>query len=105
MTISTQYHNAAKAWAEAEAQARQLEHMKEPTLLRMAKKLMADASERGESLTITAAEREVKTSPAWEQYLSNMDAARTRANNERAEMDTLIMKHEEQHGPSRVRAA
>lgn len=102
---SDAYSKAARTWATSDGEARRLEAMKEPTLWRLAKVFMTDAEQRGVTVTITAAEREVKASEAWETFINGVGAARTQANLDRAEMDTLIMKHEEQHGPSRVRAA
>lgn len=102
MTISVQYAAAFRAWVEADSRARSLEHMKEPTLWRMAKQRMAES----EGLTITAAERDVKSSLEWEAYIVEMDDARTVANTAYGEVNTLLMKHEEAlGGPSRIRLA
>ena len=107
MTLSDQYRTAAKAWAEADGKARELEAKKEPTLWRMAKARIDEAATRNVTLTITAAEREVKASPEWEAFAVNEVAhARTEANKLRGEMDSLMIKHEEAIGAvSRGRAA
>ena len=98
MTNSDLYFNAARAWATADGHARKLEAMKEPELAKRAKEL-------GAELSVAAAEREVKASPEWHQYIAAMVEARTLANTEKAEMETLLMKHEEAMGRSRVQAA
>lgn len=103
MTISKRYFNAATAWAKADGEARELEALKDITLHQTAKQVMKDHEEtHGVVLSLAAAEREVKASDAWQAFIAKMVAARTRANHDRAEMDTLMMEHEAEHGRTRI---
>lgn len=98
LPISEQYRSAAHHWARMDGDARKLEEMKTSTLAKMMKALAG-----GEKPPpLAAAERDVKASQEWHDFITEMVMARTSANDARVEMDYLMMKHEEACGPSQA---
>lgn len=102
MAISDDYRIAALKWSNSDGRARRLEALKEPRLAKLAKAL--EGSVEGK-WSVAASEREVRATDAWHAFIEELTQARTLANADRAEMDALLMRHEEALGPSRVRAA
>lgn len=90
--ISDQYRAAARDWARTDGAARQLEETKTSVLAKMMKAL--GGGEKPPPLA--AAERDVKASQEWHDFITEMVLARTAANLARVEMDTLQMRHEEE---------
>lgn len=85
--ISEQYRLAALEWAERDSAARMLEEGK-TTYLAQQKALLGDIADN-------KAEKEVKASKPWADYIKTMVRAKTAANKARAEMDFLKMKFSE----------
>lgn len=85
--ISEQYRLAALEWAELDSAARMLEEGK-TTYLAQQKALLGDIADN-------KAEKEVKASKPWADYIKTMVRAKTAANKARAEMDFLKMKFSE----------
>lgn len=97
--VSEQWRLAAREYARLDGKARTLESLKDHLLARKARAL--SKPEDGKELSIAAAEREVKATQEWRDFLQEKDDARTVANEARAEMESLQMKHEEKHGVRR----
>lgn len=89
---SEQYRAQAVHWARADGTARQLEESKTAVLAKMMKAL--GGGEKPPPLA--AAERDVKASQEWHDFITEMVMARTNANLARAEMDYLAMRHAEE---------
>lgn len=87
--ISEQYRMAALDWVAMDAAARMLEEGKTTYLAQQKAGLgdMADAK----------AERIVKSSPEWADYIKKMVNAKTAANRQRVELDFLKMRHMERN--------
>lgn len=82
--ISEQYRVIAKAWVEADGVARLLEETKTAVLAQWVKS-------HGD-MAVNAAEREVKASPQWEEFIDKMVTARTQANLKKVQMEYIRMK-------------
>ena len=87
--ISEQYRLAALDWVAMDAAARMLEEGKTTYLAQQKAQLgeMPDAK----------AERIVKSSPEWSDYIKKMVNAKTAANRQRVELDFLKMRHMERN--------
>ena len=85
--ISEQYRLAAREWVEMDAAARMLEEGK-TTYLAQQKALHGDISD-------AKAEKLVKSSPQWSDYIKKMVNAKTAANRQKVELDYLRMRHME----------
>lgn len=86
--ISEQYRLAALEWVQMDAAARMLDEGK-TTYLAQQKALLGDIPD-------SKAERTVKSSPQWADYIKKMVNAKTAANRQRVELDYLKMRHMEQ---------
>ena len=87
MPVSEQYRLAARDWVEMDAAARMLEEGK-TTYLAQRMAALGD-------VPVSKAEREVKSSPEWADYIKKMVNAKTVANRQRVELDFLKMRHME----------
>jgi hypothetical protein len=87
--ISEQYRLAALDWVAMDAAARMLEEGKTTYLAQQKAKLgeMPDAK----------AERIVKSSPEWADYIKKMVNTKTSANRQKVELDYLRMRHMEKN--------
>ena len=85
--ISEQYRIAALDWVSQDAAARMLEEGK-TTYLAQQKAALGD-------LPDSKAERIVKSSPQWADYIKKMVNAKTAANRQKVELDFLKMRHME----------
>lgn len=82
--ISEQYRVAAMAWVDQDAAARLLEETKS-AFLSTRMKALGD-------IPASHAEREVKSSPAWEDFIAKMVNQRTGANKAKVQVEYLKMK-------------
>jgi len=87
MPISEQYRLAAREWVEMDAAARMLEEGK-TTYLAQQKAALGDMPD-------SKAEKLVKASPQWADYIKKMVNTKTVANRQRVELDYLKMRHME----------
>lgn len=87
MPVSEQYRLTARDWVEMDAAARMLEEGK-TTYLAQRMAALGD-------IPVSKAEREVKSSPEWADYIKKMVNAKTAANRQRVELDFLKMRHME----------
>lgn len=87
MPVSEQYRLTARDWVEMDAAARMLEEGK-ATYLAQRMAALGD-------IPVSKAEREVKSSPEWADYIKKMVNAKTAANRQRVELDFLKMRHME----------
>lgn len=85
--VSEQYRLAARDWVEVDAAARMLEEGKTTYLAQQKARL-------GE-MPDSKAERIVKSSPEWADYIKKMVNAKTAANRAKVELDFLKMRHME----------
>ena len=85
--VSEQYRLAALDWVQVDAAARMLEEGK-TTYLAQQKARLGDISD-------AKAEKMVKSSPEWADYIKKMVNAKTAANRQRVELDFLKMRHME----------
>ena len=85
--ISEQYRLKALDWVEVDAAARMLEEGK-TTYLAQQKTRHGDVSE-------AKAEKLVKASPEWSDYIKKMVNAKTAANRAKVDLDYLKMRHME----------
>jgi hypothetical protein len=85
--ISEQYRIVAKEWVELDGAARMLEGCKDITLSQMMNKLG--------DVPVTRAERDVKGSDGWQEYIAKMIEARTQANLKKAQLRYLEMRFSE----------
>lgn len=85
--ISEQYRLAARDWVDMDAAARMLEEGK-TTYLAQQKAKLGDMPD-------SKAERIVKSSPEWADYIKKMVNAKTSANRQRVELDFFKMVHME----------
>ena len=85
--VSEQYRLAAKEWVEMDAAARMLEEGK-TTYLAQQKAALGDIPD-------SKAEKLVKASPQWADYIKKMVNTKTVANRQRVELDYLKMRHME----------
>ncbi len=95
--ISEQYRLAAPQWSKADAVARMLEEGKTTFL---AQKM----TELGD-IPVSKAERDVKATTEWADYIKRMVNARTVANEAKVEMQYLNMRYFEQSGAEATRRA
>jgi hypothetical protein len=86
-SISEQYRLTALDWVAMDAAARMLDEGKSTYLAQQINKL-------GE-MPHAKAERMVKASPEWADYIKKMVNAKTAANRQRVELDFLKMRHME----------
>ena len=86
--ISEQYRLAALEWVDLDNAARLQEECKTSVLSKMMKDLG--------DLPVTSAEREVKSSVAWEDYITVMVVSRTEANKAKCKLEYLRMRFSEQ---------
>ena len=89
--LSEQYRVAANAWCHADAIARRLEELKTTALEQQKQALIRSHGHMPDS----HAEREVKSNPDWEAYITRMVDARTAANTYKIEMEVLRMEERE----------
>jgi hypothetical protein len=89
--ISERYRLAAMNWVDKEAAARAYEELKTTTLETMKQGLIADEGDMPDS----HAERKIKATPDWREYIEKMNLARTEANRARVYVDVLKMKFNE----------
>ncbi|MGL5736010.1 MAG: hypothetical protein ACRCYS_14180 [Beijerinckiaceae bacterium] len=87
MPVSEQYRLAAREWVEMDAAARMLEEGK-TTYLAQQKAALGDIPD-------SKAEKLVKASPQWADYIKKMVNTKTVANRQRVELDYLKMRHME----------
>lgn len=85
--ISEQFRLAALDWVEVDAAARMLEEGKTTYL--------AQCQARLGDMPVSKAEREVKSSAEWADYIKKMVNARTAANRKKVDLDFLRMRHME----------
>ena len=85
--ISEQYRLVAKAWADLDGAARMLEEAKTATLSTMMKRLG--------DVPAAHAERDVKASPEWHDYIKRMVETRTAANLKKVQLEYIRMRHSE----------
>lgn len=85
--ISEQYRLAGLEWADLDNAARMLEEGK-TTYLAQQKVLLGDIPD-------SHAEKQVKASPQWSDYIKNMVRTKTLANKARIDMEFLKMKFAE----------
>ena len=85
--ISEQWRLAARDWVEMDAAARMLDEGK-TTFLAQRKAALGDIPD-------SKAERLVKSSPEWSDYIKKMVNAKTAANRQKIELDYLRMRHME----------
>lgn len=85
--VSEQYRLAALEWVQMDAAARMLEEGK-TTYLAQQKAALGEIPD-------SKAERIVKSSPQWADYIKKMVNAKTAANRQRVELDFLKMRHME----------
>lgn len=95
--ISERYRLAALEWVQMDAAARMLEEGK-TTYLAQQKALLGDIPD-------SKAERMVKSSPQWSDYIKKMVNAKTAANRQRVELDYLRMRHMEQNSAEATQRA
>lgn len=86
--LSEQYRLAGEAWAEADGAASLLEELRSTTLSQRKAQLML---ERGE-MPDAKADRIVRASPEWEEYIRAMVTARIGANKLKVKMEVLKME-------------
>ena len=85
--VSEQYRLAARDWVDMDAAARMLDEGK-TTYLAQQKAKLGDVPD-------SKAERMVKSSPEWADYIKKMVNTKTAANRQRVELDYLRMRHME----------
>ncbi len=90
--LSEQYRLAANQWCKADAAARILEELK---TTRLEQKKQACVRASGIDMADNKAERMVKASPEWEEYIIAMVDARTVANELKIEMEAIRMQERE----------
>lgn len=84
LPISEQYRVVAKDWVDADAAANLLEETKSAFLSQK----MAELGD----VPVNRAERDVKSSPEWSDYIAKMVEARKLANRKRVQMEYIRMK-------------
>ena len=85
--VSEQYRLAARDWVDMDAAARMLEEGK-TTYLAQQKAKLGDIPD-------SKAERTVKSSQEWADYIKKMVNTKTAANRQKVELDYLRMRHME----------
>lgn len=84
---SERFRLVAKAWVEADASARLLEETKSAVLSQRMKALG--------DMPAAHAEREVKASSEWHDFITKMVSARTQANLKKVQLEYLKMQFQE----------
>lgn len=97
MPWSEQFRVVAKAWVELDEAATLLEETKTAVL---SQRMIALGD-----MPVTHAERSVKASVEWADYIEKMVKARTAANLKKVHMDYLRMKFSEQNSSEATRRA
>ena len=95
--MSEQFRICAKAWADAEAAASLLEESKSAVLAQR----MAALGD----VPINRAERDVKSSEEWGDYIKKMCDARANANLAKVKLEFIRMKFHEQNSHEATRRA
>lgn len=95
--FSEQFRLAAKDWCEKESAASLLEESKSAVL---AQRMSAYGD-----VAVNKAERDVKASPEWMDYIERMVTARGAANLAKVKLEFLRMKHWENQGAEANRRA
>lgn len=95
--ISEQYRLAAQEWTRLDARARMLEEGKTTYLAQQ----MAQLGD----VPVSKAERDVKATPAWADYIKGMVNARTLANEAKFQMQYLNMLYFERSGQEATKRA
>jgi hypothetical protein len=85
--VSEQYRLAARDWVDMDAAARMLEEGKTTYLAQQINRLG--------DMPHAKAEREVKATKEWADYIKKMVNAKTAANRQKVELDYLKMRHME----------
>lgn len=85
--LSEQWHQAAEDWVALDGAARLLEETKTAVQSQMMKRLG--------DVPAAHAERDVKASPEWRDYIEKMVKARTAANTKKVQMEFLRMRFAE----------
>ena len=85
--LSEQFRHAAETWADAEAAASLLEESKSAVLARR----MAELGD----VPVNRAERDIKASPEWSDYIGQMCKARAEANLAKVQVEYLRVKIQE----------
>jgi hypothetical protein len=85
--LSEQFRLVAKAWADLDGAARMLEECKTATLSTMMKRLGDKPAAH--------AERDVKASPEWREYIKRMVETRTAANLKKVQLEFIRMRQQE----------
>lgn len=99
--LSEQFRIIAKRYADADAAARLLEELKTATLEQMKQGIIAGDPKLPDS----HAERMVKASPEWREYVHKMVDARTDANRLKAQMEYIRMRWNEMQDVNASRRA
>ena len=97
MPISEQFRVVAKEWVTLDGAARMLEESKTAVQSQMMKALG--------DIPAAHAERDVKASPEWADYLNKMVEARTASNLKKVQMKYLEMKFQEWNSTAATRRA
>jgi hypothetical protein len=84
-SLSEQFRIVAKRWVDLDGAARMLEEMKTATLSEM-------IGQKGD-MSHNKAEREVKASPEWKEFVTSMVNARTSANMAKYQLKYIEMQH------------
>ncbi len=87
LPISEQYRISAKSWVDLDGAARMLEECK-TAILAQKMKALGD-------MPAAHAEREVKASEEWRDFIDRMVKARTEANLAKVKLEYIRMKHSE----------
>ena len=85
--ISEEYRIVAKQWVDADNAARMLEESKTAVLSQK-------MAEQGD-MPVSSAERNVKASPEWYEFIEKMVTARTTANRLKVQLEYIRMKSSE----------
>lgn len=86
--LSEQFRIIAKRWVEADGIARLLEESKSAALSQRMKQLG--------DVPAAHAERDVKASELWHEFIEEMVSARTKANLLKVQLEYMRMRHSEQ---------
>lgn len=97
LPVSEQFRIVAKEYVELDKAATMLEECKSAVLSQKMKALG--------DVPVSHAEREVKSSPEWADYIKKMVDARTQANLKKYQLDYLKMRFQEQNSEEATRRA
>lgn len=99
--LSERYRLVADQWVAADAEAREFEELKTTRLEQYKTKLILEQGEMADN----KAERIVKASKDWEDYLLDMVTARTKANYLKVQLTEIqILEREQQDRNQTIRA-